>query len=74
MAAAALSAAWLGLFQLTRSDLMLTIMAGVAYFFVMSGFFGMFDDDKARNAFRTRALPLTVLATVALGALLLTAA
>ncbi|MFE5583697.1 hypothetical protein [Kitasatospora sp. NPDC056531] len=67
LAACVLSAAWLGLFQLARFDPTLTIMTGVAYFFVMSGFFGMFDDDKARVAFRSRAVLWTVLATVAVG-------
>ncbi|MGW3042911.1 hypothetical protein ACWC9T_23345 [Kitasatospora sp. NPDC001159] len=68
--AAALSAAWLGLFRLALGNLTMTITAGVAYLFVMSGFFGMFDDDKAKDAFRSRAVLLTALATVAVGAYL----
>ncbi|MER7765630.1 hypothetical protein [Kitasatospora sp. NPDC096140] len=70
-AAGALSAAWLGLLQIARTDPTLTVMAAVAYFFVMGGFFGMFDDDKARNAYRARVVLLTVLVTAALGGLLL---
>ncbi|MFJ9842332.1 hypothetical protein ACIRYZ_17970 [Kitasatospora sp. NPDC101155] len=69
--AAVLSAAWLGLFRLALGfDLTLTVMAGVAYLFVMSGFFGMFDDDKAKNVFRGRAVLTVALVTIALGAYL----
>jgi hypothetical protein len=66
--AAVLSAAWLGLFRLALGfDLTLTVMAGVAYLFVMSGFFGMFDDDRVKNVFRGRVVLTVALATVALG-------
>ncbi|MFG2842788.1 hypothetical protein ACGF12_06380 [Kitasatospora sp. NPDC048296] len=67
VAAGVLSAAWLGLFRLALSDLTRTITAGVAYLFVMSGFFGMFDDDRAKNVFRGRVVLTVALATVALG-------
>jgi hypothetical protein len=65
--AAVLSAAWLGLFRLALGDLTLTIMAGFTYLLVMFGFIGLFDEDKAKNAFRDRAVLLITLVTVAVG-------